>query len=164
MLKTNSLAWIIIGLFATIVSFISSFFLFSLGLILIEFLVYPLALSITALFTALTAVFLSNLLLDKGQHTPPRPVVMACEGTAVALAILLIILTVAKLLSVPGIFIVIPATLLLTSTALIAAKRHRSDQPVATNERKQVMLWIAIAIVAVPLVIFIASLFGWAGA
>jgi hypothetical protein len=86
--EANRIVWIIIVLLTAVVSFISHLFLFSLRLILIEFLLYPLALAVAALFTALAAVFFSNLLLGKEEHTPARPVVLACEGTAVALTIL----------------------------------------------------------------------------
>ena len=164
MLKTSSITWIIVVVFTFLVSFANHFLLFSLGLILIEFLLYPLALGVAALFTGLTAVFFSNFLLGNEQHTPYRPVVMACEGVTAVLAILLIILNAANLTNWPSIYIIIPTTLLLTITALLAVKRYRSDQPRAANEHRQVALWIVIAIVAVPLVIFIASLFGWAGA
>lgn len=164
MLKSSSVSWIIVIVLTLLVSFASHFLLFSLGLILIEFLLYPLALSIAALFTALAATFSSNLFLGREQHTPPRPVVVACEGTAVVLTILLIILSATNSLNVPEIFIIMPSTLLLTITALVAVKRYRSSQPAALDERKQVVWWIGIAIVAIPLVIFIASLFGWAGA
>ena len=164
MLKSNHITWILVIVLTFLVSFASHFLLFSLGLILIEFLLYPLALGISALVTALTATFLGNFLLSNEQHTPPRPVVMACEGIAAVLAILLIILNAANLTNWPPIFIIIPTTLLLSTTALIAVKRHRSDQPAAANERKQVFLWIVIAIIAIPLVVFVASLLGWASA
>lgn len=164
MSKPHTLRWFVVGLLTVIVSLASTTFFFVFGLILREFLLYPMALGIAALFTALTAAWSSNwLILDK-QHTPPQPVVIACEGLAVVLSVLLIILQAAGTLNIPPIFVSTPAALLLAITALVVTKSNRSAQPVAASEKRQTLIWIAISILAVPLIIFIASLFGWAGA
>ena len=162
--KSYTFRWSLVGLLTVIVSLVSSTFLFAFGLILLEFLLYPMALGIAALFAALTASWSSNWLINDGQHTPPRPVVIACELLAVALAVLLIILSAAGALNVPPIFVSTPAALLLAATALVSTQSNRSSQPAAVYERRQTVIWIALSILAVPLIIFIASLFGWAGA
>jgi hypothetical protein len=162
--KSNTLRWSFVGLLTVIVSLVSSTFLFIFGLILLEFLLYPMALGIVALFAALTASWSSNWLVLDEQHTPPRPVVMACEGLAVVLAVLLIILWSAGTLDVPPIFVSTPTALLLAATAFVVAKSNRSSQPAAAHEKRQTLVWLVVSILAVPLIIFIASLFGWAGA
>jgi hypothetical protein len=43
-------------------------------------------------------------------------------------------------------------------------KSNRTAQPATAHEKRQSLIWIAVSIVAVPLIIYIASLFGWAGA
>jgi hypothetical protein len=162
--KSYTFRWSLVGLLTVIVSLVSSTFLFAFGLILLEFLLYPMALGIVALFTALTASWSSNWLIADEQHTPPRSVVIACEILAVALVVLLIILRAADALNVPPIFVSTPAALLLAATALVSSKSNRSSQPATAHERRQTLIWIALSILAVPLIIFIASLFGWAGA
>lgn len=162
--KSHTLRWSIVGLLTVIVSLASSTFLFAFGLILIEFLLFPMALGIAALFTALTASWSSNWLIADGQHTPPQPVVVACEGLAAALAVLLIILWAAGALNVAPIYVSTPAALLLAATALVMGKSNRSPQPATGREKRQSLVWIAVSILAVPLIIYIASLFGWAGA
>lgn len=157
-------ALLLIGLLTLIVSLVSSAFLFVLGLILIEFLLYPMALCISALFTGLTAAWLNNWLIADGRHTAPRPVVIACEVVAVVLAALLIILSAAGSLNFPTIFLSSSAALLLAATAFVAARRYRTMQPAEPHEGWQAVIWIILALVAVPLIIFIADLFGWAGA
>jgi len=162
--KSQTFKWTLVGLLTVVVSLVSSTFLFAFGLILLEFLLYPMALGIVALFAALTASWSSNWLIADEQHTPPRPVVIACEGLALVLVVLLIILWSAGALDVPPIFVSTPAALLLAATALVTTKSNRSSQPAAAHEKRQTLIWIAFSILAVPLIIFIASLFGWAGA
>jgi hypothetical protein len=164
MSKSTTFAWSLVGILTLIVSLVSSLFLFSLGLILIEFLLYPLALGVVALLTAATAVMLSNRLAADGQHSPAKPVVLVNEGVAVILTILLIVVNLTGALDGPVIFIVIPAAVILTITAFMAARRYRSIQSPASGERRQILIWIGLALLAIPLVIFVASLFGWAGA
>jgi hypothetical protein len=164
MIKSQAFSWSIVGLLTVIVSLVSTTFLFTFGLILIEFLLYPMALGIAALFTALTASWSSNWLMADEHHTLPQPVVFACVGLAAVLAVLLIILAAAGALNIPAIFVSTPAALLLSATALVMTKSNRTAQPATVHEKRQSLIWIAVSIVAVPLIIFIASLFGWAGA
>ncbi|MDX1417831.1 MAG: hypothetical protein R3293_26755 [Candidatus Promineifilaceae bacterium] len=154
----------LIGLITLIVSLVSSTFLFAFGLILYEFLVYPLALCVSSVFTAITATGFSNWLIKDGRHTTLRPVILATEAAAVVLALLLILLATWRLLRAPIILFTIPAALLLAVTAVFAAQRYRTDQPAAAHEKREAAIWIILALAAVPLTIFIASLFGWAGA
>jgi hypothetical protein len=121
-------------------------------------------LGVVALLTAVTAVMLSNRLAADGQHSPAKPAVLVNEGVAVILTILLIVVNLTGALDGPVIFIVIPAAVILTITAFMAARRYRSIQSPASGERRQILIWIGLALLAIPLVIFVASLFGWAGA
>jgi hypothetical protein len=164
MTKSYTFKWSLVGLFTLIVSLATITFLFAFGLILIEFLLYPMALAIAALFTALTATWASNWLIKDEQHTPPQPVVLACEGLAAMLAVLLIALWTVGALNMPPIFVSTPAALILAATALVTTKSYRTVQPATAHEKRQSLIWIAVSILAVPLIIYIASLFGWAGA
>jgi hypothetical protein len=80
--KTPSLIWLLVWLLTQGISLISVTLLFTLGLILIEFLLYPLALCIVALLAGLTAVLASNLLVRDGLQTPVEAIVVRCEATA----------------------------------------------------------------------------------
>ena len=76
MKKTPVYFWLLVLFLTLLVSVFANTLLFSLGLILIEFLVYPLALGITALLTGLTAVWLSNKLIHDGLQSPVEAVVL----------------------------------------------------------------------------------------
>ena len=78
--------WLIVLFVTLLVGVVATTFLFTLGLVLIEFLLYPLALGTSALLTGLTAVWLTNRLSSDDFQTPVVAVVKRCEGTAVFLA------------------------------------------------------------------------------
>lgn len=162
--SSQTIILIIIGIATLAVSLVVSTFLFVLGLILADFILYPMALCISALFTAVTAVALNNLLFHDERHTALRPVVIVCEATAVILAAVLIIITAVGAINVPVILPSGAAALILALTAIIAARHYRAAEPAASNEKLQAVTWIALALAAIPLIIFIASIFGLAGA
>jgi hypothetical protein len=164
MAKTPFTIWLLVWLATEIVSLAACLFLFTLGLILIEYLLYPLALGITSLLAGLTAVWASNLLIRDGLQALIEPVIWRCEITAVVLSIILIGIAAAGLSVVPPIFVAISAATILAVVATFAASRLRKP-PVEDPRRKwRALLWLLIALIAIPLVIFIASLFGWVGA
>ena len=164
MKKTPILIWLLIWILTLLVSGFAATLLFALGLILIEFLLYPLALGISALLTGLTAVWLSNKLIHDGLQTPVAAVVRWCEGTAVLLALLLILGNALGWLPNPPIFVSSGAAFILTVVAAYAANHLRQAAPVEQPSTRRIAAWLIIAFLAIPLVIFVASLFGWAGA
>jgi hypothetical protein len=164
MKKTPAYIWLLILFLTLLASVVVNTMLFSLGLILIEFLLYPLALGITALLTGLTAVWLSNRLLNDGLQTPVEPVVLRCEGTAVLLALLLILGNAIGWLPNPPIVVSSGTAVVLALVAAYSAGQLRQATPEAQTPVRRIVTWLVIAFLAVPLVLFVASLFGLAGA
>ena len=162
MRKTPFYVWLLIFLLTLLVSVVSATLLFTLGLILIEFLLYPLALGIAALLTGLTAVWLTNRLSNDGLQTPVEGVVKWCEGTAVLLALLLILANALGWLPYPPIFISSGTAVILALVATFSAAQLRQADSMTPTRR--IVTWLIIAFLTIPLVIFVASLFGWAGA
>jgi len=163
MKQSSTLSWVLVLVLTLLVSLVLTTLLFTLGLILIEFLLYPLALGISALVTGLTAVWSSNRLVRDGQQALLTAVVQRSEGTAVLLALLLIVAAALDWLALPPIIISSAAALILAGVATYAAHQHRGAEPEKIPTRR-VVTWLLAAFLAIPLVIFLASLFGWAGA
>lgn len=158
------MGWLLVWLLTQLVALVVITFLLALGLILIEFLVYPLALGIGALLASLTAVFAANLLVNDGLQTPVNPVVGRTEVTAVVLAILLIAAAGTNLLRAPLVYASVITAAIITFVAVYTAWRFRAPPMPDPGRRRRVLIWLLLALAAPPLVIFIASLFGWAGA
>ncbi len=156
--------WLLILGLTLIVNIISATLLFTFGLILIEFLLYPLALAITALLSGLTAVWLSNKLINDNFQTPVEAVIKRCIGTAVFLSLLLILANAMGWLVYPVIFVSSSSAAILALVAAYAASQLRETAPVEQPPMRRIAAWLVIAFLAIPLVIFVASLFGWAGA
>lgn len=164
MKRRNFTLWPLVWLLSQFVSLVSVTLLFSLGLILIEFLLYPLALAIAALLTGLTAVYASNRLIRDGWQTPVQAVVRWCEGTAVILSILLIMGNMSGSLPTPPIVVSSISAVILAVVATVSAHQLR-QMPLPNPQRpRRVLVWLLLALLALPVVIFLASLFGWAGA
>ena len=156
--------WLIVFGLTLLVSVVATTFLFTLGLVLIEFLLYPLALGIVALLVGLTAVWLSNRLSHDNLQTPVAAVVRWCEGTAVLLALLLILANTMGWLPFPVIYVSSGSAIILALVATYAATQLRAAALVEQPTTRRIVAWLVIAFLAVPLVLFVASLFGWAGA
>lgn len=156
--------WIMVWLPAQLVSLVTCIFLFSLGLILIEFLVYPLALGIAALLVGLTAVWMSNRLIHDNLRTPVNAVVGRCELAAIILSLLLIVTRVASRPIARPIVAISVVSFILAIVATAAAILLRRVPEGDPHLRRRVILWLILAFVSIPLVIYIASLFGLAGA
>lgn len=158
------LGWLLVWLLTQIICSAAMLFLFTLGLILIEFLVYPLALGIGALLAGLTATFAANGLVRDGRQTLVNPVVARCEMAAVIFSILLIAASGMGLLQVRLIFVIVVAAVAMTAIAVYFAGQYRGLPIPDPRKNRRVAIWLFIALAAVPVVIFLASLLGWAGA
>ena len=164
-MKSHSIVtWLIVWLATLLVSLFSLTFLFSLGLILIEYLVFPLALGIGALLAGLTAAGFSNLLVRDDLYTPVEVVVKRCEGMALALVLILIAAAVFGVLRGPFIVTVVLVAIILSVVATFSALKIRLPGKPDGRRWRKVILWLLIAAAAIPVVIYLASLFGWAGA
>ncbi|MFN2135107.1 MAG: hypothetical protein ACK2UK_04080 [Candidatus Promineifilaceae bacterium] len=164
MQDTPLLKWLLIWLPAQIVSLVATIFLFTLGLILIEFLVYPLALGVSALLTGLTAMWASNRLIKDGRLASAKAVVLRCEAAAAALALVLIVASASGRAPSPPIIASSAAAVLLAILATYAAVTQRFPPQELPDQRRRVLLWLLLALLAIPTVILVADQFGWAGA
>ncbi|MAT98527.1 MAG: hypothetical protein CL608_15400 [Anaerolineaceae bacterium] len=156
--------WLIVLGLTLIVSTVTTTLLFTLGLILIEFLLYPLALTIAALLTGLTAVWLTNRLSQDNLQTPTAAVVRWCEATAVSLSLLLILVNALGRLPFPVIYVSSITAIILSLVATYAAAQLRTAAPVEQPTTRRIVAWLVIAFLAVPLIFIVAARFGWAGA
>jgi hypothetical protein len=156
--------WLLILFLTLLVSVVSTTLLFTLGLVLIEFLLYPLALGISALLTGLTAVWLSNKLIHDELQSPVEVVVRWCEGTAVLLSLLLIMGNTNGWLPNPPILVSSGSAAILALVATYSAGSMRKAISADRTSVRRVVAWLICAFLTIPLVIFVASLFGWAGA
>jgi hypothetical protein len=156
--------WLLVWLPTQIVSLAATIFLFTLGLILIEFLLYPLALGISALLSGLTAAWASNRLVKDGLQTSMEAVVPRCELAAVILSLILIAASATGFTAIPPILTASAAAFVMALVAVYSAMRLRRPPLPGTNSQRRALVWLAIALISIPVVIFIASLFGWAGA
>jgi small-conductance mechanosensitive channel len=156
--------WLFVWLLTQIVSLTAVIFLFTLGLILIEFLLYPLALGIGALLSGLTAVWASNRLVKDGLQTSMEAVVLRCELAAAILSLILIAASAAGFTAVPPILTAGAAAFFLALVAVYSTVKLRHPPLPGTNSPRRAIALLVIALMAIPAVIFLASLFGWAGA
>lgn len=79
------------------------------------------------------------------------------------LSFFLIVAAVLDWLVVRPIIISSAAALILAGAATYVAHQHRGAEPEKIPTGR-VVAWLIAAFLAIPLVIFVASLFGWAGA
>ena len=164
MKKSPILIWLFVWFLTQVVSLISVTLLFTLGLILIEFLLYPLALGVTALLTGLTAVWAANWLVKDGLRTPVEAVVVRCEKTAIGLSLILIAGYAIGSLPAPPIIASSITAIILAIVAVYSARQLRQPPVTAPHQTRRIVVWLLVAFIAIPGVIFLASLFGWAGA
>ena len=162
--KTDFFLWLVVWFFTQVVSLISIVMLFTLGLILIEFLLYPLAMGIGALLASLTAVTFSNWLVQDDLQTPVNGVVLRCEVTAVILSLLLIGGAMSGALPRPPIVVSSIAAFILAGAATYFAIHLRQPPHADPHKTRRILKWLLAAFVSIPVTIFVASLFGWAGA
>ena len=164
MKTSQSLQWAVVWAATQIVSLLVALFMFVLGLILAEVLLYPLALGVTALAAGLVAFWTANLAVKDGLRSPAGGVVGRTEAAAVVILLVLFGLGLLNALPSPPIFSVVGASVLLTLAAFAAAMRTRRAGPAAPGEKRNVLIWLAAAAAAVPGLICLGSLFGLAGA
>lgn len=159
-MKTSAIT---VWLATTIVTLIVFIGLFTLGLILDERLLYPLALTVTAIISGAVAGWTTNRLVSDGLNTPANPLVIRSIGVGVILTILVFVIRRAGWFPSPPIILIALLSLVLASATTNFALTQRIPTMDA-NSTRHIVAWIIGAIVAVPVVIFIGSLFGLTGA
>lgn len=136
-----------------------------LGLVVVEWVVFPLALAVGALLAALAAGWVGTWLAGNGTRTRLAPVVAITE--AVGLGLALIVLGSAALWTVlfgPVIGIAGVASLVLAIAAGTATGVWRRPATAPHGDRAATLILILLAIVGAPIVVFLASLAGLTGA
>jgi hypothetical protein len=154
-----ALAGAIIGMFAVL----------PLGLVVHELVILPLALFVGALFAALGASWAASQLARDKTHTRLLPVVIYAEAGALIAAMIIVVLYLAdarrpvNTFPPPGV-IAIAVSLALALDVSLAARRFRAAPSEGRSQTRLALTLLAVAVVGVPLVIMIASLFGLTGA
>lgn len=147
-----------------IVSLVVGTFLFAFGLILLPFIVYLMAMGVSAIFTAVTAVLASNLLLKDNMKAALGDVLLRSELTALVLALILIAIYYSGFNFTPPIWSSIIPAIILALAATYASLSCRVSRDAQPHQIRNALFWLLAAFLSIPLTIFIASLFGWAGA
>ncbi|MCA9997106.1 MAG: hypothetical protein KDE56_15215 [Anaerolineales bacterium] len=160
----HSFYWLLIWFCTEVILAVVMTLLFALGLILIEFLLYPLALGIGGLLAALLASWLANRLVDDGKYTAPLAITAVSLLVAIIWAIALLLINVGRIINLPPVFYSLSAATILAITATVTSNRLRRIQQPRPHETRRLLRWLLIAFVAIPVIIYLASLVGLAGA
>ncbi len=139
--------------------------LLPLGLIVSEWLIFPLALVIAALLAALGAGWAGTYLARDQTQTSLLPVIGITEVAGIGVALVFLLLVKLGMASFgPLIVPIVIFSLILTLTATITTWRFRGPKQNTRGEVKLTVTLLVLAVVSVPAVVFLASLFGLAGA
>ncbi|MGH8914964.1 MAG: hypothetical protein ACRDZM_10670 [Acidimicrobiia bacterium] len=136
-------------------------FMFVMGLVVAESVIYPVATLATAAVGALVAGWVANSLAGDEERTDLRATVVRNLAWAVIPAVASIFLASTLDKSVWLIAIVLAYT---SATAAILALRHRTTDATTPGDGQLTVGWLVGTVVAVGMVIFVASLFGLTGA
>ncbi len=146
-------------------SIIGLFLVLPLGLIAAEWVIFPLGLVIAGLLAALSAGWAGAFLARDQTQTQLWPVIWITETVAIGLALIFILLV--RLGAASFGPLIVPILIFSLSLALcagVATWRFRSPKQDTRSEVKLTVILLVLAVVSVPGVIFIASLFGLTGA
>lgn len=136
-----------------------------LGLLVIEWLILPLALVIAALLAALCAGWVGTCRAKGATQTQLLPVIGVTVATAAALALLFLSLVWVGVASFgPLIIPVVMFSLLLALNATHATWRYRRPTQDRRGAVKLTVTVLVLAVLSVPLVVMLAARFGLAGA
>jgi hypothetical protein len=146
-------------------SLIGLFLILPLGLIVVEFVSFPLALGMGALLAALGAGWAGTLLATDGARTRLWPVVGVAEVTALLLALLFLAsAALGMALLGPWLVIGVACSVMLALSATLATGRFREARQQASANGRLTLALLGLAVVLVPTVIWVASRFGLTGA
>lgn len=136
-----------------------------LGLIVLEWIIFPLALMIAAILAALGTGWAGTYLAHDETRTRLEPVVGSTVVVAVVLALLFLVLVSVGVASFGPLFV--PALLfsaILALSASIATWRYRRPRQNSAGDGRLTVALLVLATVSVPCVVFLAASFGLAGA
>ncbi len=158
------LFWIGTFLLALVISLVALVLLLPLGLIAVERISFPLALGVAALLTAVVASWAGNFLAGDQTRTQILKVVGVTELVAAVIVLVVLLSPASAALFGPLIYIGLLSALLLAVGATVATAVFRTTNQQPTHERRLTLVLLILAILSVPVVIAIASLFGLTGA
>jgi hypothetical protein len=150
-------------------SIVGMILILPLSLVVHEAVILPLALAVAALLAALSASWTGTLLTPNHTRTRLVRVVAATEAAATLVALLLIALLsidaamVMTILPTPAVIGGV-ASLVLALSATVATGHFRRSQYIAGRDAILTVAFLVLAVVSVPAVLFVASLFGLTGA
>jgi hypothetical protein len=160
------LSWLATFVAALVVGGAGVLFVATLGLILIEWIAFPLALVVGGLLAALSAGWVGNWQADDGSRTRLASAIAVVEAAALALA--LVVLVSARLreaLLGPLLGLVAFCSLLLAAIAAVATWGYRrpANRPL-TGDLTLTLTLLAVATIGVPTVVLLAAFSGLGGA
>lgn len=162
MTEPSNARWSAVGVITFVVASVTALFLFSLGLVVNESVIWPTATLATSIIAALVASLSTQWLIR------PR---MAVDVSAVAAGSLVWALFPAALIllfpllvgSLRLIWWIVIVVIYSTAIALRMASRNRSDVH-RTRPFRAAAFWLLGTVAGVVVIIFVASLFGLTGA
>ena len=160
---SQRLRWTTIGVLVVLVTAPVAFFLFVMGLVVHEAIIWPTAVLATAVTASLVASWTADGIVRDGSRTVINDV--ARLSLVWGLIPVALVLWASFVGAGSPVVVWIVVTVLYTSTiGAMLASRHRTDNPAQTSRGVATVLWLAATAVAVGVVIYIASLFGLTGA
>jgi hypothetical protein len=156
----------VVGIFvaALVGGVVGMFVVLPLGLIVSEYVIFVLALVVSAILAALGGGWATNGLMGDGTRTRLLQLVGMTELAAVAVAVILLGVSAFRETMLGSVLnVALICSVLLAVAATVGALRLRSR---VRNDRDGLITFglIALAVVLVPVVIFVAWLLGLAGA
>jgi hypothetical protein len=136
-----------------------------LGLVVIEWVIFPLALAVGALLAALAAGWVGTWLARDGTRTRLVAAVAASEAAGLVLALVVLgVPAFRQALLGPVIRITVVAALVLAIVASTATLTYRRPRGEARRDLALTLVLLALAVVGVPAVVALAGLAGLTGA
>jgi hypothetical protein len=156
--------WLGTALAALLGAAVGVFFVLPLGLIVVEYVIFPLALFVGAVLASLAAGWAGNRLAPDATRTQLLRVFGVTLAAAVVLAVLLLANSALRLVLLgPAFYVGLISAAVLALAATVAAARFRSAQS-ASNDVRLTLWLLALAVLSVPAAIFFAWLAGLTGA
>jgi hypothetical protein len=156
--------WLGTALAALVGAGVGVFLVLPLGLIVVEYVIFPLALFVGAVLASLTASWVGNRLAPDATRTHLLRVLGVTLAAAAVLAVLFLANAALRLVLLGPVFYVgVFSTAALALTATLSTARFRSPRAASSDARLTVML-LVLAVLSVPTVIFLAWLAGLTGA
>lgn len=156
--------WVGTALSALIGGAIGIFFVLPFGLIASEFVIFPLALGVAAILASIGAGWIGNRFAADSTRTQLLAVVGVTESVAALIAVVVLVIEgLRAALLGPLLYLAIFCILALALAATIATWRLRSRET-TSKDRVLTLGLLILAVVSVPVAIFLAWLAGLTGA